>query len=915
MVDPLSALLAKPLDEAIRKLTDAALARLHKKRQQQVQHGHRIEADLDAMRRGELGNTADNEWLAAKYAVRDTFDAVVPLDPQQIFLHEFSVPALLAHLRPVSNRVLQSASLEPAAAAGYQRMLERCCEEIVRALLGDGDFMAWVTSETYNSVRRIEDVAQEVRSDLGERSRIAQHRAFESRYLDDIAESISGFELFQVNVGRAPQRYPFDRFYVIPSVTRRASSTDDDADPGLTGAGTDGANAINDSPHVFLLGGAGAGKTTFLQWLAYTAARDGRRRADSPGRDMVPFYVPLRRFTDAALPQMEDLLTTTAWALAGEKPDQWVSRLFRSGRALLLVDGVDELAARRRQEVQGWLEDMVRAFPEARYVISSRPSAVDDTWLSGSRSGSRGAFVRLELLPLSANGLRDVIGCWYAAAREDESDPVQREWLTTCQRGLLESLDTRPELRTLVSSPLLCALLCALYRQGNMYLPHSRRELLEAALDLLLVRWDIHRGLSDMGLQLSKGEQLVLLQRFAASMAREEELLVSKPVAQRRLQAAMRGLRSHDADPADVLQYVLERTGLLREHPAEHKLRFVHRTFRDYLVAREMIESGELTGLVNHADEDAWHEVVFMAVAQARPRERAELLTKLLAKAGQRGIAPERADRLVLVAAACLGYAEVIDPDTVRLEVESEVRRLIPPRSDQDVDMLARAGSFVIDLMPGPDGLAVGDQDAAVRVLRTLAKIGGEQAWGKIRLFVALHDSVVNNELLSAWRGFDYSEKYAQDLLSHVDFGDWAFPVRRWEVLCQLRHLTTLRAVQLIGDVPLRDRRRDQYPLADIPELRKLELVANEVVRDLTPLARCRTLHTLKVSRIPARSRSLAGVDRCAQLQELEISAPVPDSDVALLRGHPSLRVLRVPGADPAERDRLRRELPAIDIQ
>lgn len=171
---------------------------------------------------------------------------------------------LLAYLHPVASRVLQSASLELAAATGYQRMLERCCEEIVRALLGDQDFMAWVMSETYNSVRRIDEIVREVRSDLVERSRVAEHRAFESRYLNDIAESISGFELFQVNAGRTPQRYPFDRFYVIPSVTRRASSTDDDADTGLAGAGTDGANAINDAPHVLLLGGAGAGKTTFL---------------------------------------------------------------------------------------------------------------------------------------------------------------------------------------------------------------------------------------------------------------------------------------------------------------------------------------------------------------------------------------------------------------------------------------------------------------------------------------------------------------------------------------------------------------------------------------------------------------------------------------------------------------------------
>ncbi|MGH3923822.1 MAG: NACHT domain-containing protein, partial [Pseudonocardiaceae bacterium] len=590
-----------------------ALARWHKTRQRQVQHGQRIVADLDAMRHGELHKTTDNEWLAAKHAVGDTFTVVAPLDPQQVFGQEFTVEALLEHLRPAASRVLRSAALEPAAVAGYQRMLERCCLEIVQALLDDGDFMGWVTSEIYNSVRRTEDIVRGVRADLSERSRTAELRAFERRYLDDVAESISGFELFQVNVGRAPQKYPFDRFYAIPSVTRRISGAEDDADSGLTGAGTDGANAINDARHVLLLGGAGAGKTTFLQWLAYTAARDDRRLADSPWRDVVPFYIPLRRFADTALPQMEDLLSTTAWTLTGEKPDQWVSRLFRSGRALLLVDGVDELPTRRRREVKSWLEDMVRGFPDARYVISTRPSAVDETWLAGSRSGSRAAFVRLELLPLSGSGLREVIGCWYTAAREDESDPVQREWLTACERGLIESLDTRPELRILVSSPLLCALLCALYRQGNMYLPHSRRELLEAALDLLLVRWDIHRGLSvDVGLQMSKAEQLVLLQRFAASMAREEELLVSKQVAQRRLQAAMRGLRSHDADPADVLQHVLERTGLLREHPLDHQVRFVHRTFRDYLVAKEMVKSGELSGLVNHADEDSWHEVVFM---------------------------------------------------------------------------------------------------------------------------------------------------------------------------------------------------------------------------------------------------------------------------------------------------------------
>lgn len=173
---------------------------------------------------------------------------------------------------------------------------------------------------------------------------------------------------------------------------------------------------------------------------------------------------------------------------------------------------------------------------------------------------------------------------------------------------------------------------------------------------------------------------------------------------------------------------------------------------------------------------------------------------------------------------------------------------------------------------------------------------------------------VVINELLSAWRGFDYSDDYARTLLSNVEFGEWVFPVRRWEVLCRLRHLTTLRAVKLIGNVHLADRRADQYPLADILELRSLELAANEVVRDLTPLSRCRELYTVKVSMIggirdwsglagstvrelvldiSARNRTLAGVAHCAQLHELQISAPVSDAEAGQLRGHPSLRVLR----------------------
>src|SRR5262249_40390608 len=123
---------------------------------------------------------------------------------------------------------------------------------------------------------------------------------------------------------------------------------------------------------------------------------------------------------------------------------------------------------------------------------------------------------------------------------EDEPDETQRDWLNTCRDGLIESLSTRPKLRTLISSPLLCALLCALYRQRNMTLPHSRRDLLEAALDLLLERWDRIRDLSvGEDLKIGREEKEVLLQRFAAAMADEQQLVVSRQVAERRFEHAM----------------------------------------------------------------------------------------------------------------------------------------------------------------------------------------------------------------------------------------------------------------------------------------------------------------------------------------------------------------------------------------
>ncbi|WP_284748258.1 NACHT domain-containing protein [Amycolatopsis sp. RTGN1] len=829
------------------------------------------EEDLADLRRVEFAALSDGDWQAALDAVAA---ALVAADVGGLVRGD---PAVLTDETRLKSRTaaagrpaLSSAALGPDGVEAFDRLLTECCRRIARRARAVDEVMHAVQATMAGEITQLRRQVESLGNQPDRRARSAAD-AFERHYQSYLAGSYATFELFQVGPGRAPARHSFAEFYSVPSVARRSLSPDDTA---LTGTGTDAAHALAADRHVLLVGGAGAGKTTLLQWLAHTAATaalgtetEGEGEGDDPWGDVVPFFVPLRQFADRELPEPEDLVRVSAPALAGEKPAGWVSALLRSGRAMVLVDGVDEVLQPRREVVRRWLEGLLRGYPEARYVISTRPSAIDENWPSAGAP-----LPRHELLPLSGRGMRELVAHWYAAARALETDDVQRGWLTGCEERLGEALTARPDVRGLVSSPLLCSLLCALYRRENMYLPQSRKDLLDRALQLLLGEWDTRRGVQvEDELRMSDKEKIILLERFAAPMVRNAELLVHRDDATKRFGRAMSGLRSQGVAPELVLRHLLERSGVLRENEADHRIAFVHRTFRDFLAAGEFVKAGEIGYVVEHAHDDALNEVVFMVAAQARAAEAGDLLARLLDRAGRRGTRRDRevADRLVLLAAAALGHVDVIEPEQVRTDVLAAVRGLIPPAGFDEAEMLAKAGSFVIDLLPGPgeiDELAARTDDRpdriAAYVIRALALIGGEESWEKIRMFSGTHRRSVINELLRAWRYNEYSEEYAATSLANVEFGDYLLEVHRWDVLRRLHHLRTLKAIQLVGDVPLDDRARGIHPLPRLHALRHLELKSNDVVDDLDELVDCTGLRSLWISGFSSALNDLSALAR-----------------------------------------------------
>ncbi|MDX3454533.1 NACHT domain-containing protein [Streptomyces sp. ME02-8801-2C] len=509
---------------------------------------------------------------------------------------------------------------------------------------------------------------------------------FERRYADYLEKRHSYLAIFGLDLNdRSRQTWPLDEAYL----ELRATETVQDA-----GALSEPAprvpveQALTRHPRILLRGEAGSGKTTLVQRLVVTAARQ-----DPESRylqDRVPFLLPLRTLVrQGELPLPEEFLSTTRSPLAGTQPAGWVDRVLTAGRGLLLVDGVDEIAEHDRARVKSWLTDLLTAFPANYWLITSRPSAVDDAWLAEA------GFTSYAVSRMSDDDIVGFITRWHDAARAVSTDPQQAVLLDEFEARLLTTFHSSPTLRRLATSPLMCSLVCALHTDRRGSLPSGEIELYQAALSMLLSRRDRERGI-DVSTQLSEQSQLLLLGRIAYWLVRNGRMDAPQEAVVQLIDEALPALPVAD-DARSLFDLLLARSGLLNE-PAAGMVSFVSRTLRDYLAARAVVAEGDFDLLVRNADDVRWEDVFRFAVAQSRPSERAELLTRLLSR-GETDVGVS--SRLTLLALSCLEFAFEIDP-SVRQEVLERAARLLPPRTDAELEALARVGSSVLDLLPSP---------------------------------------------------------------------------------------------------------------------------------------------------------------------------------------------------------------------
>ncbi|MGW5866389.1 NACHT domain-containing protein [Streptomyces sp. NPDC055239] len=781
--------------------------------------------------------TADGiELEALTDALERTLYALADLDLSD-------VEAVRLGQGPLATKLFEQAGgdrfvrdLNQDTASLYIQLLDSACLHILHFLTQRSTFIARSLVE---QSRQLDDLI--ARTDvLIQRlaSQSAQDAGFEERYGSYVAKKHSRLTIYGVDLDEC-RDWPLDTAYLSLRASRSAdhlpapegtyAAGSPEGMPSLSGpwASSPVEGVFAGTERLLLRGAAGSGKTTLVQWLAVTTARQDQLTGDLAhliGR--VPYVLPLRTLTrgGASLPTPGDFLSAVGNPLAGAQPVGWTDRVLSAGRGLLLIDGMDEVPDQERERTRRWLSDLLTAYPGNLWLVTSRPSAVREDWLGAED------FTDLTLSRMSRENITVFIRRWHEAAGAD----------ATMGETLLDAVRTKQDLGRLATNPLMCALVCALHRERRGFLPRGRKALYDAALSMLLERRDRER---DMAVELDEESQIELLQKLAYWLIRNGRAEMDHTDAVHQLERLLPSMPyvAEQGTAEDILRHLLVRSGLLRE-PGPGAVDFVHRTFQDYLGARAAVEERDFDLLLRHAHLDQWEDVVRMAIAHARPDERVGLLRGVMKRGDTE---PEHRVRLHLLAMACLEHAAKLDPE-VRGEVERRAGELIPPRSYPEANELAELGPIVLELLPGPEGVS-NDVEAGYVVIAA-GQIGGDAALPCLVKYRNQESTPVRAQLGSYWHRFD-TETYAREIISHLRHKTTTtIVVHSTAELSTLTRMGGHSRVELTGDFT---ERQITEGLGDA-QLEQLTLTDNAVIDSLEFVGRFRNLKFLSLRSCPA---------------------------------------------------------------
>lgn len=356
-----------------------------------------------------------------------------------------------------------------------------------------------------------------------------------------------------------------------------------------------GLALVKQGKNLYILGKPGAGKTTFLKYIALQAAQHRVIHR-------VPIFVSLHEWaSDGHATLLPAVVKPFALCHIPES-EAFVLALLKSGKALVLFDGLDEVReeGEQRPRLTDLLRDFAREFRQCQSLITCR--------IAASHYAFEG-FQDVEIADFTDEQVQSYVRKWFAV-----DAPKAASLLTELERPEHASLR---ELRTV---PLLLSLLCLTF-ESNFGFPPNRAEIYKDAIEALLRKWDANRNIRrDTAYRtLSYERKLQLFAEIAAQAFEAGEYYFDEEWLTGRIVAFLRRL------PGTPPEAVIDGYAVLKAIEAQHSIfveraqgvySFAHLTFQEYFTARYIVEHGA-RGTVEqlaaqHLTQRHWREVFLL---------------------------------------------------------------------------------------------------------------------------------------------------------------------------------------------------------------------------------------------------------------------------------------------------------------
>ena len=343
---------------------------------------------------------------------------------------------------------------------------------------------------------------------------------------------------------------------------------------------------------LFILGKPGAGKTTFLKYLALQAANGVI--------DKVPIFVSIKEWDDSGL-DLLPFIVKQFEICDFPNADLFVKYVLKHGYAIVLFDGLDEVKQeeRRREKTISSLRDFSTQYWDSQCLITCRIAATEYSFEH---------FQYIELADFTDGQIDQYVSKWFKEEPK-KLELFKEEFSKAENKGL----------REIARQPILLGLIC-IYFDEMLVFAHRRVEIYEKALEALLIKWDSSRLIrrDEIYRGLSLGRKLEMFARIAARTFQDNEYFLPQDKLARYIVEYLLQLPNAEAeidiDGIAVLKAIEERHGIFSER-ANSIYSFSHLTFQEYFAAKHIASDNSgraLRNLLNKdiVTDDRWYEVI-----------------------------------------------------------------------------------------------------------------------------------------------------------------------------------------------------------------------------------------------------------------------------------------------------------------